>query len=244
MNAGRGGTVEVGRVPRRTVSLPSRTTWYGHLLWVLAAAILSMGVAALFAGLLELPRNVYLIFYFAYIGALLYGYVRWSGINLWKAVREHWAWGLVVGALFGYFAVQTVLLQPASPAPQGAELVFNLAWLGLIYGAVDGLLLSVLPVYATWQALSMLGWTEHWYGKVAATLLAIVASMLVVGIYHLGYPEFRGPQVLVIMVGVTAQTLGYVLSRSPLAPVISHVAMHVAAVLYGVATVIQLPPHY
>jgi hypothetical protein len=40
--------------------------------------------------------------------------------------------------------------------------------------------------------------------------------------------------------GVGAQSLGYLLNRSPLAPVISHVA----AVLYGIATVSQLPPHY
>ena len=65
-----------------------------------------------------------------------------------------------------------------------------------------------------------------------------------IALYHLGYPEFRGPQVLVIIVGVGAQCLGYLLSCSPLAPVISHIAMHVAAVLYGIASVSQLPPHY
>jgi hypothetical protein len=117
-------------------------------------------------------------------------------------------------------------------------------WLGLIYGAVDALLLSVLPVYATWRAMSLLGWTQHWYGKVAVGALALVASMLVIESYHLGYPEFRGPQVLLVVVGVGVQSLGYLLSRSPLAPVVSHVAMHVAAVLYSIATVSQLPPHY
>ena len=68
--------------------------------------------------------------------------------------------------------------------------------------------------------------------------------MYVIALYHLGYPECRGPQVLVITFGVAAQSLGYLLSRSPLAPVISHVAMHVAAVLYRISSVSQLPPHY
>jgi hypothetical protein len=219
------------------------TTWYGHLLWVVGASVLSMAVAAIFAGILELPRNVYLVFYFASVGALLYGYVRWSGVDLWKGIHDHWVWGLLVGAIFGFFTVQTVLIQPSSPTPQGAHLVFDLVWLGLIYGAVDALLLSVLPVYATWRAMSMLGWTEHWYGKVGVGALALVASMFVIGLYHVGYPEFRGPQVLLVVVGVGVQSLGYLLSRSPLAPVVSHVAMHVAAVLYGIATVSQLPPH-
>jgi hypothetical protein len=29
-----------------------------------------------------------------------------------------------------------------------------------------------------------------------------------------------------------------------LAPVLSHIAMHVAAVLYGLQSAMQLPPHY
>ena len=239
MNALRGRSFEFGKV-----SLPTRTTWWGHLLWVLGAAVLSMVVAAIFAGVLQLPRNLYLLFYFTSIGALLYGYVRWSGVEVWKGIRKHWVWGLLVGAIIGFFTVQTVLIQPASPSPQGAELVFDLVWLGVIYGVVDGLLLSVLPVYATWRAMSLLGWTERWYGKVGVGTVALVASMLVIALYHLGYPEFRGLQVLLVVVGVGVQSLGYLLSRSPLAPVVSHVAMHVAAVLYGIATVSQLPPHY
>ncbi|MEN9934194.1 MAG: hypothetical protein RLZZ387_773 [Chloroflexota bacterium] len=102
----------------------------------------------------------------------------------------------------------------------------------------------MLPVYATWQALTLLGWTDRWPGRVAAAGIALLVSALVVGVYHLGYPEFRGTQVLVIMAGVAAQSLFYLISRSPLAPLISHVAMHVVAVLVGLQTFSQLPPHY
>jgi hypothetical protein len=239
MNVGQSGVSGVGRV-----DLSAWTTWYGHLLWVLGVGVLSMAVTATFAGILELPRPIYLVFYFAVIGSLLYGYVRWSGVDVWKGFREHWIRGLILGSFFGFLAVQTVLIQSPSPTSQGAGLAFDLVWFGLIYGAVDGLLLSVFPVYSTWRALSMLGWTERWYGKIVGGVLALVASMFMIALYHLGYPEFRGPQVLVVIVGVGAQSLGYLLSRSPLAPVISHIAMHVAAVLYGIASVSQLPPHY
>jgi membrane protease YdiL (CAAX protease family) len=109
---------------------------------------------------------------------------------------------------------------------------------------MDGLLLSVLPVYAAWRGCTLLGWTERWPGRIGAAVLALLVSMLVIGVYHLGYPEFRGPQVLMVMAGVGVQTLGYIITRSPIAPVISHVAMHVAAVLYGLHSVSQLPPHY
>jgi hypothetical protein len=222
----------------------ANTSGWSHLVWVLTAAVGSMMVAAVFAGLLQLPRNVYLIPYVVLMGAFLYSYVRWAEVDLRQHVREHRLWGLFAGVLLSIFTVQTVLMQPRSPMPQGGELLLALAWLGVIYGAMDGLLLSVLPVYATRQACTLLGWTERWPGRLAAAVLALLASMLVIGAYHLGYPEFRGPQVLLIMAGVGVQTLGYIVTHSPIAPLISHIAMHVTAVLYGLQTVSQLPPHY
>ena len=221
-------------------------TWWSHLLWVAGAGILGMAVAALFAGVFQLARPLYLVAYVAVVGAFLYAYVRWSGADLRREFGQHWVWGLVGGAIASFLIVQATLGQPAprSAMPQGGELLFDLAWLGLLYGLVDGLLLSVLPVYATWQALTLLGWTERWPGRIAAGVLALLASVLVIGLYHWGYPEFRSAYVLVIMAGVGMQSLFYLLSRSPLAPLISHVAMHITAVLVGIQTFSQLPPHY
>ena len=39
-------------------------------------------------------------------------------------------------------------------------------------------------------------------------------------------------------------TLGYLLSGSAVAPIVSHVLMHLAAVLHGAGTTVQLPPHF
>jgi hypothetical protein len=46
------------------------------------------------------------------------------------------------------------------------------------------------------------------------------------------------------VIGNTAMTLGFLITNNPLAAVFSHIAMHIAAVLHGSASVIQLPPHY
>lgn len=46
------------------------------------------------------------------------------------------------------------------------------------------------------------------------------------------------------MVGNAIITSSYLLTRSPLAAILSHVAMRVAAVLHGMETTLQLPPHY
>lgn len=231
------GPLAVGQTQVRTTSL-------AHLQWVAGLAILGLVVPAVFVGIFQLPRNIYLVFYFGLMGAFLYGYIRTQRLDLRQLFTDHWVWGLVGGALISNFTVNTVLIQPGSPAPQGLELGFDFLWLGLIYGAMDALVLSVLPVYATWQAFRIAGWTGNWPGRIAAGVLAIVASMGVIGLYHLGYPECRGPQVLVIIVGVAMQSIAYLLTRNPLTPLIGHVAMHVAAVLYGLNTVSQLPPHY
>jgi hypothetical protein len=63
--------------------------------------------------------------------------------------------------------------------------------------------------------------------------------------YHFGYPEYRvqggvvGPSI-----GNGVMTFGYILTNNPIAAVFSHIAMHIAGVLQGPATVMQLPPHY
>jgi len=218
--------------------------WWNHLAWALSAGLFGFVVAAVFAGVLQLPRNVYLIPYFLLVSILLYEYVRWSRVNVIEALRHHLVWGLVGAVVVGFFTVQTVLIQPASPPPQGVEFAFDLVWLGIVYGTMDGLLLSVLPVCATWRAMEIKGWTERWRGRIAIGAFALAISMIVILLYHLGYPECRGPQVLMITVGVSVMSLAYLITRNPLAPILAHVGMHIAAVLHGLNTVSQLPPHY
>lgn len=225
-------------------SRQAQTTWWGHLLWILAAAVAGWAMTAIFASLFQLARPVFLIPYVVLTSLFLLGYLRWSGFD-WRSHLIHdWIWGVAGALAAGGFVVFNVLQQPRSPMPQGTELLFNLLWLGLAYGLVDGLLLSVLPIVATWQACRLLGWTERWPSRIASGLLALLASLLVTATYHLGYPEFQGAAVLLPMLGVGVMSVAYLLTRNPLAPVLSHIAMHVAAVLFGLSTAVQLPPHY
>ena len=61
--------------------------------------------------------------------------------------------------------------------------------------------------------------------------------------YHVGYAEFRNRSVGLVLVGNSLITLAYLLSTNPLGAILSHTAMHVAAVIQGPETTIQLPPH-
>jgi hypothetical protein len=218
--------------------------WYVYLGWVVAAAVLGFALSSVFAGVLRLPRNFYLIPYIGITGLFLYGYVRWSGISIGEIIRHNWVWGLVGAALLILFTVKNVLSQPASPRSEGMTLVFDLLWSGVAYGLTDALLLSVLPVLATWQAFSQLNLTANIPGKVLVGVIAVFASLLVTAAYHLGYPEYRGTGLFGPVIGNTAMTIGYLLTNNPLAAILSHIAMHIASVLHGPASVIQMPPHY
>jgi hypothetical protein len=218
--------------------------WYVYLGWIVAAGALGFAISAIFAGVLHLPRNIYLIPYLGLAGLFLYAYVRWSGLSIGNLFRHNWYWGLIGAVLLAAFTVKNILSQPSSPRSEGFTLVFDLLWSGVMYGLVDALLLSILPVLATWQAFTLLNWTDSWYGKILVGVIAVVASLLVTAAYHLGYPEYRGGGLFGPVIGNTAMTLGYLITNNPLAAILSHIAMHIAAVLHGPASVMQLPPHY
>jgi hypothetical protein len=133
--------------------------------------------------------------------------------------------------------------QPGSPRSSGLPLTGDLAWFGVVYGTIDALLLTVVPVIALYglrpaEELAESNLRLRW------ALIALAGSALVTAAYHAGFTEFRGPQLIQPVIGNLLITLAYLLSGSPLAAVVSHVVMHVAAVLHGMATTIQLPPHY
>jgi hypothetical protein len=217
--------------------------WYVYLGWVVAAGVLGFAISMIFAGILSLPRNLYLIPYIGLSGLFFYAYIRWSGTSISEIIRHNWVWGLVGAVLLTLFTVKNVLSQPVSPRSEGFVLAFDLLWSGVVYGLMDALLLTVLPVLATWQAFTLLEWTGNSQGKFFVGIIAIFASVLVTAAYHLGYPEYRSTGLFGPVIGNTAMTLGYLITNNPLIAIFSHIAMHIAAVLHGPASVIQLPPH-
>jgi hypothetical protein len=212
--------------------------------WVLAAGLIGFGISAFFSGQLHLSRRLFLIPYFALSGAFLYGFLRWSQVDLAMFVAKHWYWGLLAGAIVGAFLVSNVRSQPPSQRSTGLLLVFDILWAGLGYGSMDALLLNIMPVAAVWNGLSSVGWVDTWLGGIAAGIVALLASLFVTLLYHIGYPEFRSRKVGLVLLGNALITMAYLISANPLGALVSHVIMHVAAVIRGPETTIQLPPHY
>ena len=213
------------------------------VLWVLAASLLGFGISAVFSSWLKLSRRIFLIPYIVLTGAFLFWFFRVNEVDLVALLAENWVWGVVAGIIVGTFLVNNVRSQPFSRESTGGGLALDIAWLGLAYGIIDALFLNVMPVLTVWTGFSQLGWAGSWPGKIGVGILALCASLLVTLTYHVGYAEFRNKSVGLVLVGNTLITLAYLLSTNPLGAILSHTAMHVAAVIQGPETTIQLPPH-
>jgi len=212
--------------------------------WVIAAMGVGFGISYVFAGRMNLSRHRFLIPYVFITAIFLYSFALRNEIDLAGVLAKNWGWGVVAGGLVSLFLVKTVRAQPVSRNTYGTDLVLDVTWAGLVYGLTDALFLNVMPVMAVWLGASQFAWAATIAGKIGLALLGLFASLLVTLTYHLGYPEFRNRSVMLVLVGNTLITLAYLLSGNPLGSIISHTAMHVAAVFQGPETTIQLPPHY
>lgn len=210
--------------------------------WVALAAVAGLASSGILSGVLGWPRPVFVGGHLAVVALVWLAYARQAGVDPGAQLRRRWAGGLVAGAVAGALLVRSVLTQPASAAPEGLALAGSLAWLGIAYGGADALLLTVIPVMALYgtrppeslrQPGPRLGWA----------LVALAGSLAVTAAYHLGFAEYRGPALVAPLVGNAIVTLAYLASGSLLAPLVAHVLMHAAAVLHGLETTVQLPPH-
>jgi membrane protease YdiL (CAAX protease family) len=73
----------------------------------------------------------------------------------------------------------------------------------------------------------------------AAGLLSIVMSIVVVVVHHPGYPEFRGRKMAQAVLGCGILSLAYLFTGSVIAPILAHAVLHTVAVRNGM----ELPPH-
>jgi hypothetical protein len=212
--------------------------------WVLAAGLLGFAVSGIFSSILQLPRGWFVAAYLVVVTPFLVAYLRWDRTDLTAAVRDRWPWGLLGAVILGAFMVQRMLLEVPSPRPSGLDLIFALFWLGLVYAVLDALLLIVLPVHAVRRALADRERNGGWAGVLLVGIVAVAASLFVTAAYHLGYAEFRSASLVAPLIGSGLTSIGYLLTRSPLTPVLTHLALHIASVWHGIDTTVTLPPHY
>jgi hypothetical protein len=209
--------------------------------WFAAGAIIAFLVPFIFTTAIDTPLNLYYLVYFSITGAFLAAYVRATGVDLVAVFTRNWRWSLGLGVLAAAFLVFSVLnREDSTPHPSGFEFAFSIAWRGVIYGIVDALLLSGFPalIALALHNNDLAGLRR----KLSFAGVALVLTLVITAVYHLGYEQFREDGVSAPEFGNTVISIPVLATANPLGSVIAHASMHVAADTRAYETEVFLPP--
>jgi len=229
------------RAPARGTAAALRPN---HWAWLGAGLALAFLVPFVFADLLGVPRDGYYAIYVVAVlgfGAL---WLRQTGQDARALLLRNWRWGLALGLLAAVATAGLVLAQDATGRPGALTLAGAVLWRGVVYGAVDGVLLSVIPILGVFAAFSARPLRERSRVAVAGIgALALAASLAFTAVYHVGYPDFRGSKVRKPLAGDLVWSLPTLVTLSPVGAPVAHAGMHVTAVVHAYRTDLFLPPH-
>ena len=214
-------------------------TWAGTLLWLAIITVTGFAVAYLFTDRWKMRQGPYIGVLFAATAALAAAYTAWSGLggDFWT---HNWYWGVLGAAAAGlvlYGAISGVRIdEPLHPHPLTAA---ETSWQAVVYGAAEGMLLSVLPVIVVWQAFDAANWAGGAGGWLFAAVAALATSVVVIVTHHLGYAGYRGgPRLRMAVIGCSALSLAFVLTGSIIAPIVGHMVLHLGIMRRGA----EMPP--
>jgi hypothetical protein len=212
--------------------------------WLGAGLAFAFLIPYLFADLLGVPRDGYYAIYVVSVLTFTALWLRGTGQDARAVLRRNWRWGVALGLLTVAATAGLVFATGSTSGPGAWTLAGAILWRGVIYGAVDGLLLSVIPILGVFAAFDGRPLRERSRRAVAAIgALAMAFSLAFTAVYHLGYPDFRGNKVTKPMRGDLVWSLPTLVTLSPLGAPIAHAGMHVTAVVHAYHTDLFLPPH-
>jgi hypothetical protein len=140
--------------PRRAASGPSarKSSRRRNLGWLAAAFPFAFAIPFLFTDVLDVNRDLFYGVYAFAVAAFVTAWARDTGLTRRDLLRN-WRWGVLLGAL-GAAATTFIVFrtEDATSRPGGLELGAAIFWRGIVYGATDGVLLSVFPILAVFGA--------------------------------------------------------------------------------------------
>jgi hypothetical protein len=214
-----------------------------HWLWLLAGFPFAFAVPFLLADTLGLNRDLFYGLYALAVAVFIAAWARDTGLTRRDLLRN-WRWGLALGALGAAITAFIVFrTEDATDRPGGLELVGAMLWRGVLYGATDGVLLSVFPILAVFAAFAGTRLRRRVSGKIVIGTIAMLASIGITAVYHLGYSDFRSEKVRKPIVGDVIWSAPTLATLSPFGAPIAHIGLHVSAVVHSSETETFLPPH-
>lgn len=212
-----------------------------HIRWIAYGALTGFSSSFIFGDLVTLPVDIYYLIYIGIILTFFYLYVRKTHLDVREWLSRRLTSGILLGLIFGALMVQNVLLRPETERFSGPYLGWLIFWRGLVYGTIDGLLLTSFPWMVTWRAFDVQKKTVG--KKIVFGLLAWAFILVMTSAYHLGYSDFRSRKVIQANIGNTIMSVPTLVSANPMASAITHATLHVTAIVHSPKTDLFLPPH-
>ena len=215
-----------------------------HWTWLAGGTVLSFLVPFVLADQLQLQRDLYYGIYGLAVVGLFTGWATDTGQSLREMCARRWRIALALGLAFAGISVLIVLgSEDATSRPGGLEFIAAIVWRGLIYGGIDGVLLSAFPIMVVFSAFTGSRLRLHRAGVFAVGAIALAASMAMTATYHLGYADFRSEKVRKPVSGDLVWSVPTLATLNPVGAPIAHVGLHVGAVAHSYDTDLFLPPH-
>ena len=229
----------LARAPAHARERPRR-----HWEWLACGLLLAFALPYLLTDLVTTNRDVYYgIYSFAVFGFFAL-WLRYAVDQPRALLTRNWRWGVLLGVAFAGMTAAIPFTENATPHPHGLPFVAAIIWRGVVYGAADGILLSVFPILAVVAAFSSRPLRERSKrALVGIGAAALAASLLFTAVYHLGYPDFRGEKVRKPLIGDVVWSVPTLATLSPIGSPLAHIGLHVSAVVHAYDTDTFLPPH-
>jgi hypothetical protein len=212
--------------------------------WLLAGLALAFALPYLLTDLFTINRDLYYGIYALSVFGFFALWLRFA-VNTPRALlTRNWRRGVLLGVIFAGATAAIAFTEKATAHPHGWRFLGAIVWRGIVYGAADGVLLSVFPILAVVAAFSTRPLHERSRrALVGIGALALGVSLLFTAVYHLGYPDFRGDKLRKPLIGDVVWSAPTLATLSPIGAPLAHIGLHVSAVVHAYNTDTFLPPH-
>jgi hypothetical protein len=122
--------------------------------WLAAGLVLAFALPYLLTDLTTINRDLYYGIYAAAVFGFFGIWLRYTVDRPRALPTRNWELGLLLGIVFATATASIALSEKATTHPHGPRFVAAIAWRGVVYGAADGVLLSVFPILAVVAAFS------------------------------------------------------------------------------------------
>jgi hypothetical protein len=234
--------------PRLEPSPPTIASAHAHARrhgeWLTAGLGLAFVLPYLLTDLTTVDRDLYYGIHAAAVFGFFALWLRYAVDRPGRLLMRNWELGFLLGLFFASATAAIALSEKATPHPHGLRFATAIVWRGVVYGAADGVLLSVFPILAVAAVFSGAPLRERSKRAVAGIgALALAVSLIFTAVYHLGYSDFRGEKVRKPLIGDVVWSAPTLATLSPIGAPLAHVGLHVSAVVHAYDTKTFLPPH-